>query len=524
MNLNNQVSEIISSFNIDINNLNSKDINLTTNQVFCALYQVDNSVDFGLVYSSVINVITKLTKDEKTDDEIVNNFNRFRNQINRLDQVKHEHLENIKMLDNMSKDIMLEKAKHLKSLFQPEQRSPEWYAIRETLCTASQDTYDIIKGNQGKVILKKCGLGPSFFGNKYTWHGNKYEDIAIGIYESRYSRTVWEYGLIQHPTIEVLGASPDGITTCGRMLEIKCPSGRKINGHIKPVYFCQMQTQMEVCDLDVCDFFEANLIQYRNKQDYERDIYDAENIGYLDILPSTVDLKFIKVPDCRRASNGLEKGLIGSHGPHPGEMTHIFPPFHLSSIKQQQWMEDKVAEFAKNGVKLYVDYWWLETSSLNIVKRDRKWWADNKITEKLYDTWDKIHEARKTKNGTDKYLSKKKYNEKYNIDQGKTVDLTNLFGVEEKTTTPNTENELLDLNLGCLLDFSDDEFTIDEPKPKPKKVKKVKKSKKVKKVKIVKKKKKVIKKKKKKVVQDPDAIDDDLMSMMGCLCIDSDDD
>ena len=113
MELNNQVSEIINSLDIDINNLNNNDINLTTNQVFCALYQVNNNIDYSLVYSSVINVITKLTKNDSSD-EIANNFNKFRNQIDRFDQVKNEHLENIKMIDDMTKDIMLEKVNHFK--------------------------------------------------------------------------------------------------------------------------------------------------------------------------------------------------------------------------------------------------------------------------------------------------------------------------------------------------------------------------------------------------------------------------
>ena len=223
-----------------------------------------------------------------------------------------------------------------------------------------------------------------------------------------------------------------------------------------------------------------------------------------------LDNGFIKVPNDRRTSDGLEKGMIGSYGPHPGEMKHIFPPFDVSSSEQYKWMINKKEEFAKKGIELIIDYWYCQTTSLNIVNRDRKWWSDKKITEKLYDTWDKIYEARKTENGTDKYLSTKKYNEKYNIDQGTTVDLSNLFGDEDNNKQTNLLTNEIKLD-ECLL-FSDDDFTINEPKPK-KKIKKIKK-KKIKKIKKVK------KIKKKKVIKNAEtSLDTEVIQMMSELCI-----
>jgi len=414
----------------------------------------------------------------------------------------------------MKKQILFEKVKHIKSLFQPAQRQPEWYEMRETLFTASTDIYDILFGNPNKVILKKCGEGKPFTGNKYTWHGNKYEDIAIGIYESRYQRKVWEFGLIRHPKITVLGASPDGITTCGRMVEIKCPSGRKINGHIKPVYFCQMQTQLEVCDLDVCDFFECNIIEYRSYDDYKKDIYDPEFVDFLDIIPPRLNNGFVKLPNDSRTEHGLEKGMIGSYGNDPGSMSHIYPPFNVSSDEQYKWLLQKQTEMKMEGIDLNIDFWYLETSSLNIVNRDKEWWKKHNVTQKLYDTWAKIEDARKTKNGTDQYLSTSEYNKKYNIDQGVTIDLTDLWGEDENKKVIDKENEIIELSK-CLLD-SDDDFTITEPEPK-KKVKKVKVVKKIKKVKKV--------KVKKKSSKDAElTLDDDIMGMIGTLQIDIDSD
>jgi putative phage-type endonuclease len=517
-----EIYEIINNLNIDIDNLDYSDINLITNQVFNALYQVNNNIEYSVVYSNVINIIDKINKDT-IQDEIVAKFDKFRHQIDLLKQVKNENIKNIEIVENMEKQILFEKVKHIKSLFQPAQRQPEWYAMRETLFTASTDIYDILFGNPNKVILKKCGQGNAFTGNRYTWHGNKYEDIAIGIYESRYQRKVWEFGLIRHPKITVLGASPDGITTCGRMVEIKCPSGRKINGHIKPVYFCQMQTQLEVCDLDVCDFFECNIIEYNSYDDYKKDVYDPDFVDYLDIIPPRLNNGFIKLPNDRRTEHGLEKGMIGSYGNHPGNMTHIYPPFSLSSDEQYKWLLNKQTEMKKDGINLIIDFWYLETSSLNIVNRDKEWWEKHNVTQKLYNTWGKIEDARKIENGTDKYLSTSAYNKKYNIDQGITVDLTDLweeekFDLLKKQKHIEKSNEITELSK-YLLDNSDDDFTIVEPK-KNKIKKKIKVTKKVKKTKIVKKIK--IKKKSNKDIES--TIDEDVMEMIGTLQIDYDSD
>ena len=135
------------------------------------------------------------------------------------------------------------------------------------------------------IILKKCGKGKPFTGNKYTMHGQIYEDVAIGIYESRHNYIkVYEFGLIAHPTVSCLGASPDGITPEGTMIEIKCPPKRVITGIVPHEYTCQMQIQLEVCNLQVCHFFECLIIEYKNKEEYLEDVYDKNNVNDLNII------------------------------------------------------------------------------------------------------------------------------------------------------------------------------------------------------------------------------------------------
>jgi hypothetical protein len=48
-----------------------------------------------------------------------------------------------------------------------------------------------------------------------------------------------------HPTVAHLGASPDGITPYGVMVEIKCPYSKTLKD-IPEEYWAQMQGQLEV--------------------------------------------------------------------------------------------------------------------------------------------------------------------------------------------------------------------------------------------------------------------------------------
>ena len=101
-----------------------------------------------------------------------------------------------------------------------------------------------------KVIRKKCGIDDKFTGNKFTEWGIKYEEIATKIYEIDYNTKVIEFGLIQHPQLSFIGASPDGITQDGIMLEIKCPYSRVINGKPSKKYYSQIQGQLESLHMD----------------------------------------------------------------------------------------------------------------------------------------------------------------------------------------------------------------------------------------------------------------------------------
>ena len=188
---------------------------------------------------------------------------------------------------------------YLEQIPQPEQRTPEWYEFRNNRLTAS-DLYHITSQNKSKIIdivKKKCGVEKNYTPGAAILHGVKFEDVAIHIYEEREDVIITEFGCLPHPNIPFFGASPDGICSfdsknknyTGRMLEIKCPKSRNITGIIPPVYFAQVQGQLEVCDLEYCDFLECQIREYNSKNEFFEDTHEN---------------------NYKLRKNGMEKGVV----------------------------------------------------------------------------------------------------------------------------------------------------------------------------------------------------------------------
>jgi putative phage-type endonuclease len=183
-----------------------------------------------------------------------------------------------------------------------EQRSPEWFEARmkgisasdcslaltmdDNACDYYIECYNLqeeFKKNPKKccnkystpktLYVKKCmrtDTGSSTSNPAMLW-GQKYEAIVQTIYSQMIQEDVVEFGLLFHPKVPFLMASPDGITTSGTMLEIKCPSQRKV-GPVPPLYyFHQMLMQLECCGLDVCDFFDCSFYEYLFEEEWLND-------------------------------------------------------------------------------------------------------------------------------------------------------------------------------------------------------------------------------------------------------------
>jgi putative phage-type endonuclease len=98
--------------------------------------------------------------------------------------------------------------------------------------------------------------------------GVKYENNAVKIYEQLKNIKVFEIGLVKHNKYPWIGASPDGIMLNGKLLEIKCPYYKNITEEIAHYYWIQVQIQLEVCNLDECDFLECKFKEFSNEEEY----------------------------------------------------------------------------------------------------------------------------------------------------------------------------------------------------------------------------------------------------------------
>ncbi len=160
-----------------------------------------------------------------------------------------------------------------------EQRSEEWFAARLGKVTASRVADVIAKTKTGysasrdnymaQLICERLtGQQGESFTNAAMQHGVDTEPLARSAYEAYADLMVEEIGFVQHPKIEMAGASPDGLVGLFGMLEIKCPNTAThidtlLTQSVPTKYITQMQWQMRCCERQWCDFvsFDPRLPQ-----------------------------------------------------------------------------------------------------------------------------------------------------------------------------------------------------------------------------------------------------------------------
>jgi putative phage-type endonuclease len=116
-----------------------------------------------------------------------------------------------------------------------EQRTPEWFAIRCGKVTASRiadvmartkSGYGASRANYKAQLVCERLTGcvePSYTNAAMQWGIDK-EAEARDAYRMHHLCDVSEVAFIDHPTIAMSGASPDGLIGDDGMVEIKCPS------------------------------------------------------------------------------------------------------------------------------------------------------------------------------------------------------------------------------------------------------------------------------------------------------------
>jgi putative phage-type endonuclease len=151
-----------------------------------------------------------------------------------------------------------------------DQGTEEWFTIRIGKVTASRVADVIAKTKTGysasrdnymaQLICERLtGLKGESFTNAAMQHGTETEPLARAAYEALKDVLVDEVGFVPHPTIQMAGASPDGLVGEDGLLEIKCPNTAThietlISKVVPGKYNTQMQFQMACTGRQWCDF------------------------------------------------------------------------------------------------------------------------------------------------------------------------------------------------------------------------------------------------------------------------------
>jgi hypothetical protein len=264
-----------------------------------------------------------------------------------------------RIVKELNKDFVTNKLQELRDIPQPAQNTPEWFDYRWNRLTASSAWKALSsEAMVNSLIYSKCkpvdrNKNDSVNINSATHHGHKFEPVSTELYEKMFDTEIEEFGCIPDQQSNILAASPDGINVkidsplYGRLLEIKNPVSRIPTGTTKLDYWVQMQFQMHVIGLHVCDFLETCFKEYESETDFDE------------------DGSFVETKD------GKKKGIIIclNDGKKP---VYLYPPLGLSKEEFEEWY-DKTMDNTNGLTWIKNTYWYLDVFSCVTVKYDKKW-------------------------------------------------------------------------------------------------------------------------------------------------------
>jgi hypothetical protein len=286
---------------------------------------------------------------------------------------------------NASVFVLKQQIEFLQNIPQPQQRTPEWYDFRHkyltasniwkafhTECSRNQLIYDKCKPINIDKYNSVCTESPMHWGQKY-------EAVSILLYEERYNTKISDFGCLPHSAahIHFLAASPDGINTLetssryGRMLEVKNIVNRDIDGIPKLEYWVQMQLQMEVCNLPLCDFLETRFKEYASLEEF--------------LLDGPTEDAFAETKD------GRPKGVM-LYFIKEGKPFYVCKPLHIQDTAAFQiWEEETMLLYQELSWMTNI-YWYLDQFSCVVVERNQFWFQQAVPTLQLL--WKTIEKER----------------------------------------------------------------------------------------------------------------------------------
>jgi hypothetical protein len=336
---------IDTNFNIHLMN-NINDI------IFPTLQELNNTVNILFNYNDIKPIIVDRINDFYNNLGVPHRQQPFTTE---LLPCNYEHNKN--------------QIEYLTSLQQSEQKSETWHIERSNKLTASNIWKAIdTEASINSLIVEKCRTyTPIPLNiNSPKHHGEKYEPLSVIYYEYTYNTKIGEFGFIDHKYYKFLGASPDGIiidsssNLFGRMIEIKNIVNREINGIPKKEYWTQMQIQMEVCDLDYCDFLETEFKEYLNEEEFLND------------------------GTFKKTKDGFQKGIFIKFNNTDGTPFYQYPPWNIGEEKFNEW-EIQIMEKYSQLTWVQNFYWKLIKVSLVTITRNHFWYNS------CHDKFKKVH-------------------------------------------------------------------------------------------------------------------------------------
>jgi len=304
-----------------------------------------------------------------------------------------------------------ENVERLKALPQSAQKSAMWH--NETLDLLTGHEFgNVVYGTANGVALvaaKKCGtpvvvneheqVGSSQ--TVYTFDadgklsafkwGWRFEPVVRDLYERCFAQGgVYDgLGRIRHPFLPRLAASPDGIITsgprCGRLVEIKSPITRELNGIIPPDYYCQMQLQAEVCDVNAVDYIEMRFTSIMLKDAKYSAAIGAKNPWMGKIIVVAAPPTMVSVE--RETGSVME--LKYNLETYEYRYSPLFPSTESGFAECCAWTPDNISGL----VVLEETIWYVYDYFTKTVPRNRRWWAE--VGQPAYERfWVEVEAAR----------------------------------------------------------------------------------------------------------------------------------
>jgi hypothetical protein len=318
---------------------------------------------------SLWNMIEGLTAEEsKTGSSILSILLNATNDFLQLVEEKQQQTTNKWSLEDRKKMIEI-----LRSRPQIEQRTDDWYLDALGLLSASQFS-SILKSSRtrGQIVLQKAVCTPIDVGNRrtvvltedlnpFTW-GIRFEPIVKQIYQDLTKTVVIDLGRLKHQKDPRIAASPDGLVTegpdhrLGRFVEFKAPVTRKIIQKVPEDYMMQMQIQMEVGNVEECDYLE---------------------VKFQSLYPKLT-------PDTVISANATYRGCIAILGDEEGHLLR----YEYSPLQEPAWQP------TLQGTEQVLELipWWTSDWFLKTVPRSREWFES--VQPAIETFWKDVQKAK----------------------------------------------------------------------------------------------------------------------------------